>query len=275
MPGCATPTCCTRPTSTTTSRCWSSAASATTSAAARICRSSWRAMTIRRRPGCARSRLDGDATCTYPPKGTFRNGATISQWYANPRGGLPHPAGVQEDQHRRGQGLLLRLALLPVRRRRPGDLLRRRAVRPRRVPLRTAGAPRMWTWVQTMGLRKFQEMVFTGRPFTAAEMDELQLPQQGGAARPARGRDRRSTPWPARGTGPTDTVFMQKIFFEIYEAAPGRVHGQPARGVLRVDGQRRTANDRATEISTWTRPSTRADRCGQGQRRASSRPSSG
>ncbi len=30
--------------------------------------------------------------------------------------------------------------------------------------------PRMWTWVQTMGLRKFQEMVFTGRPFTADEM---------------------------------------------------------------------------------------------------------
>jgi enoyl-CoA hydratase/carnithine racemase len=30
--------------------------------------------------------------------------------------------------------------------------------------------PRMWTWIQTMGLRKFQEMVFTGRPFTAAEM---------------------------------------------------------------------------------------------------------
>ena len=30
--------------------------------------------------------------------------------------------------------------------------------------------PRMWSWVQTMGIRKFQEMVFTGRPFTAAEM---------------------------------------------------------------------------------------------------------
>ena len=28
----------------------------------------------------------------------------------------------------------------------------------------------MWTWVLTMGLRQFQEMVFTGRPFTAEEM---------------------------------------------------------------------------------------------------------
>ena len=50
--------------------------------------------------------------------------------------------------------------------------------------------PRMWTWVQMMGLRKFQEMVFTGRPFTAEEMYAVQLPQQGRLARPTRGRGR-------------------------------------------------------------------------------------
>ncbi len=33
-------------------------------------------------------------------------------------------------------------------------------------------APRMWQWAMTMGLRKFQEMVFTGRPFTAQQMYE-------------------------------------------------------------------------------------------------------
>ena len=33
-------------------------------------------------------------------------------------------------------------------------------------------APRMWQWATMMGLRKFQEMVFTGRPFTADEMAE-------------------------------------------------------------------------------------------------------
>ena len=32
--------------------------------------------------------------------------------------------------------------------------------------------PRLWTWIETMGLRKFQEMLFTGRPFTAKEMYE-------------------------------------------------------------------------------------------------------
>src|SRR5690554_6265041 len=30
--------------------------------------------------------------------------------------------------------------------------------------------PRLWTWLETVGLRKFQEMLFTGRPFTAKEM---------------------------------------------------------------------------------------------------------
>ena len=30
--------------------------------------------------------------------------------------------------------------------------------------------PRMWWWAQTMGIRPFQEMVFTGRAFTAEEM---------------------------------------------------------------------------------------------------------
>src|SRR3546814_20950090 len=36
---------------------------------------------------------------------------------------------------------------------------------------RYAGAaPGMWWWAQSMGIRKCQEMVFTGRPFTASEM---------------------------------------------------------------------------------------------------------
>jgi enoyl-CoA hydratase len=33
-------------------------------------------------------------------------------------------------------------------------------------------APRLWTWIEMMGLRKFQEMLFTGRPFTAKEMSK-------------------------------------------------------------------------------------------------------
>ena len=40
----------------------------------------------------------------------------------------------------------------------------------------------MWQWAMIMGMRKFQEMVFTGRPFTAERDVRLQLRQQRGAA---------------------------------------------------------------------------------------------
>ena len=53
-----------------------------------------------------------DADVTYPPKRNFRHGATATQWFTDPRW-LPDAPGVQEDLHRGGQGLRLRLALLP------------------------------------------------------------------------------------------------------------------------------------------------------------------
>jgi enoyl-CoA hydratase/carnithine racemase len=82
----------------------------------------------------------------------------------------------------------------------------------------------MWSWVQMMGLRKFQEMVFTGRPFTAQEMyecnflnrvvprDELEAEVEKYALACSR-------------TRPTDTVFMQKIFFEMYKQHQGEYMG--------------------------------------------------
>ena len=62
-------------------------------------------------------------------------------------------------------------------------------------------AARMWQWALMMGLRKFQEMVFTGRPFTAQEMYECSFVNSVVPARPARGRGRRSTRSPAPATG--------------------------------------------------------------------------
>ena len=85
-------------------------------------------------------------------------------------------------------------------------------------------APRMWQWATMMGLRKFQEMVFTGRPFGAEEMydcgfvnsvvprDELEAEVEKYALACAR-------------TRPTDTVFMQKVFFEIMKQQQGEYMG--------------------------------------------------
>ena len=82
----------------------------------------------------------------------------------------------------------------------------------------------MWQWAMMMGLRKFQEMVFTGRPFTAEEMydcnfvnsvvprDELEAEVEKYALACAR-------------TRPTDTVFMQKMFFEMMKQHQGEYMG--------------------------------------------------
>jgi enoyl-CoA hydratase/carnithine racemase len=109
-------------------------------------------------------------------------------------------------------------------------------------------APRMWQWAMTMGLRKFQEMVFTGRPFTAQEMydcnfvnsvvsrDELEAETEKYALACAR-------------TRPTDTVFMQKVFFEVMKQQQGEHLGtllsawlESMSGLLRTDEDGRPAN---------------------------------
>jgi enoyl-CoA hydratase/carnithine racemase len=82
----------------------------------------------------------------------------------------------------------------------------------------------MWTWVLTMGLRPFQEMVFTGRPFTAAEMKECnfvnkvvprdQLEREVDEYATACARNR-----------PVDSVFEQKMFFEVVKQFQGEYLG--------------------------------------------------
>jgi enoyl-CoA hydratase len=97
---------------------------------------------------------------------------------------------------------------------------------------RYAGAaPRMWWWAQSMGLRKFQEMVFTGRPFTADEMaecgfvnsvvprDQLEAEVHKYALACAQNR-------------PTDVIFMQKTFFEVMKQFQGEYMGSLVSGIL-------------------------------------------
>lgn len=84
--------------------------------------------------------------------------------------------------------------------------------------------PRMWQWAQTMGMRKFQEMVFTGRPFTAQEMYDCNflnrvVPRDQLEAEVAKYADACSK------TRPTDVVVMQKHFFEIMKQHQGEYMG--------------------------------------------------
>lgn len=85
-------------------------------------------------------------------------------------------------------------------------------------------APHLWTWAELLGVRRFSEMLFTGRPFTAQEMSEcgfvnsvvipaqLEAEVEKYALACARSR-------------PTDTVVAQKAFLELYKQFRGEYMG--------------------------------------------------
>ena len=85
-------------------------------------------------------------------------------------------------------------------------------------------APRMWQWATMMGLRRFQEMVHTGRPFTAQEMKEI------GFVNSVVPRDQLEAEvmkyaMACANSVSTDTVFMQKTLFEVFKQNQGEYMG--------------------------------------------------
>lgn len=91
--------------------------------------------------------------------------------------------------------------------------------------------PRLWTWIEMMGIRKFQEMLYTGRPFTAKEMaecnfvnsvvprDKLEAETEKYALACSRSR-------------PNDTVVIQKTFMELYKQYRGEYFGSILTGLV-------------------------------------------
>jgi enoyl-CoA hydratase/carnithine racemase len=91
--------------------------------------------------------------------------------------------------------------------------------------------PRMWQWIEMVGLRRFQEMVFTGRPFTADEMYNCNfvnsvVPRDRLEAETAKYAHACSI------TRPTDVVVAQKTFFEVYKQHRGEYMGSLLTGWL-------------------------------------------
>ncbi len=170
----------------------------------------------------AELQLDDDAV-RYPPKGSFRHGATIGAWYANAQAGNRSLQEFKKISIVEAKGYCYGWHFYQAA---DADLVIASDDALFGHPsFRYYGwGPRMWTWVQTMGLRKFQEMVFTGRPFTADEMfgcnflnkvvprDQLEAEVDKYALACARNR-------------PLDTVFMQKAFFEMVKQYQGEYLG--------------------------------------------------
>ena len=91
--------------------------------------------------------------------------------------------------------------------------------------------PRMWQWAQTMGIRKFQEMVFTGRPFTAKEMYDCNFVNSV-VPRDQLEAEVQKYAMACANTRPTDVVMMQKTFFEVMKQQQGEYMGSVLTGWL-------------------------------------------
>ena len=84
--------------------------------------------------------------------------------------------------------------------------------------------PRLWTWAETIGLRRFTEMLFTGRPFTAQEMKECGFVNSV-VARDQLEAETAKYASACAMTRPTDTVAVQKTFLELYKQYRGEHMG--------------------------------------------------
>jgi len=106
--------------------------------------------------------------------------------------------------------------------------------------------PRLWTWLETIGVRKFSEMLFTGRPFTAKEMYESNF-LNSVVPREKLDEETRKYAMACARTRPTDVVQVQKTFLELYKQYRGEYLGSLLTGV--VEGMLpMMKNDRASDV---------------------------
>jgi enoyl-CoA hydratase/carnithine racemase len=91
--------------------------------------------------------------------------------------------------------------------------------------------PRLWTWIETIGLRKFQEMLFTGRPFTAKEMDACNFVNSI-VPRDKLEEETKKYAMACSRTRPMDVVAVQKTFIEIYKQSRGEYMGSLLTGFV-------------------------------------------
>lgn len=191
--------------------------------------------------------LTEDDDVTLPGARTYRAGAGLVQWYANPRSGC---RTLQEFK---------KISILEVKgycygwhfyQAADADLVISSDDALFGHPaFRYVGyAPRMWQWATMMGMRKFQEMVFTGRPFTAEQMYECNFVNSV-VTRDELENEVETYALACARTRPTDTVFMQKVFFEVMKQHQGEYMGsllsawlESMGGLLRNDEDHRSAN---------------------------------
>ena len=174
--------------------------------------------------------IDEDEDVKYPPRDSYRYIANVTNLYANSNFGLRSLQDFKKISIIEAKGYcygwhFYQAADADIVIASDDTLFGHSAFR------YVGWAARMWQWVLTMGLRNFMEMVFTGRPFTAQEMkdcnfvnrvvprDQLEAEVMKYATACARNRS-------------TDTIVMQKTFFEVFKQQQGEYMGSILSGWL-------------------------------------------
>jgi enoyl-CoA hydratase/carnithine racemase len=175
-------------------------------------------------------RIGEDEDVTYPPRDSYRYIANVTNLYADARFGLRSLQDFKKISIIEAKGYcygwhFYQAADADIVIASDDTLFGHSAFR------YVGWAARQWQWATMMGLRNFMEMVFTGRPFTAQEMkdcsfinavvprEELEATTMKFAQACARNR-------------PTDTIVMQKTFFEVFKQQQGEYMGSILSGWL-------------------------------------------
>lgn len=167
--------------------------------------------------------LTDDDDVTLPTGRSYRAGASLVQWYGNTRSGCRSLQDFKKISILEVKGYCYGWHFYQAA---DADLVISSDDALFGHPaFRYVGyAPRMWQWAMTMGLRKFQEMVFTGRPFTAQQMYDCNFVNSVVPRVDLEAEVEKYALACAR-TRPSDTVFIQKVFFEIMKQHQGEYLG--------------------------------------------------
>jgi enoyl-CoA hydratase/carnithine racemase len=168
-----------------------------------------------------------DEDISYPPPRSYRARSSLSQWYADPRGGCRTLADFKKISIVEAKGYCYGWHFYQTA---DADLVISSDDALFGHPaFRYVGwGPRMWSWAMTMGIRKFQEMVFTGRPFTAQEMAECNFVNSV-VPRAELEAEVNKYAIACSLTRPTDAVVMQKEFFRMMKQHQGEYMGSQVR----------------------------------------------
>jgi enoyl-CoA hydratase len=178
--------------------------------------------------------LDGEDV-SYPPRKTYRgSGATLGYWYADPRSGCRTLQDFKKISIVEAKGYCYGWHFYQAA---DADLVIASDDTLFGHPaFRYVGwGPRMWAWAITMGLRKFQEMVFTGRPFTASEMYDCNFVNSV-VARSDLEAEVAKYAKACSLSRPVDAVVMQKTFFQMMKQYQGEYMGSIMSAMLESMG---------------------------------------